>query len=55
VTKKGRAQLQQALEALDQFMTGIVIPAPAATMPNPPDGARYPAEHWSSFSISASA
>jgi PadR family transcriptional regulator PadR len=32
VTKKGRTQLEQALAALDQFLNGIVMPAPGVTM-----------------------
>ncbi len=33
VTRKGRSQLEQALSALDQFLTGILVPVP----PTPPD------------------
>ena len=33
VTKKGRSQLEQSLRALDQFLTGILVPIP----PAPPD------------------
>jgi len=38
VTKKGRAQLQQALEALDQFLNGIVIPPSLVAITNLADG-----------------
>jgi len=33
VTKKGRSQLEQSLRALDQFLTGILVPV----LPAPPD------------------
>lgn len=34
-TKKGRSQLEQALSALDQFLTGILAPTPPAPPSTP--------------------